>query len=65
MASIYSLLWDSNGVIEESMMEEEYIKPPGMLLFSIHSETYHTLLSSITQDDICVYTLLADYQKST
>jgi hypothetical protein len=38
MASIYSLLWDYNGVIEESMMEEKYIKPPGMLLFSIGSK---------------------------
>jgi hypothetical protein len=28
-------------------------------------ETYHTRLSSITQDDICVSTLLTDYQKST
>ena len=28
-------------------------------------ETYHTRLSSITRDDICACTLLADYQKST
>jgi hypothetical protein len=28
-------------------------------------ETYHTRLSSITRDDICACTLLADHQKST
>ena len=38
------------------------MKPPGMLL---SSETYHIRISSITQDDICACTLLADYQKST
>jgi hypothetical protein len=31
----------------------------------VSQETYHIRLSSITRDDLCVCTLLTDYQKST
>jgi hypothetical protein len=63
MASIYSLLWDSSGVIEESMMEERHKTSPGMLLSSERLITYvYPLLLGMTF--ACV-TLLSDYQKST
>ena len=53
-------------VIEESMMEE-IVHETSWYAFVLHwlQETYHTRLSSITQDDICVCTVLTDYQKST
>ncbi len=53
-------------VIEKSMMEE-IVPETSWYAFVLHrlQETYHTRLSSITQDDICVCTLLTDYQKST
>jgi hypothetical protein len=48
------------------MMEEEYIKPPGMLLFSIGSKRLIThVYPLLLWDDICVCTLLSAYQKNT
>jgi hypothetical protein len=45
------------------MMEEE-VHETSWYAF-VFQATYHTRLSSITWDDICECTLLADYQKST
>ncbi len=48
-------------------MMEEIVHETSWYVFVLHwlQETYHIRLSSITQDDICVCTLLTDYQKST
>jgi hypothetical protein len=45
-------------------MMEEIVHETSWYAFALQ-ETYHTRLSSITRDDICVCTLLTDYQKST
>ena len=45
-------------------MMEEIVHETSWYAFALQ-ETYHTRLSSITWDDICVRTLPTDYQKST
>ncbi len=48
-------------------MMEEIVHETSRYAFVLYwlQETYHIRLSSITQDDICVCTLLTDYQDST
>ena len=45
-------------------MMEEKVHETSWYAFVLHwlQETYHIRLSSISRDDICVCTLLADYQ---
>jgi hypothetical protein len=53
------------GVIEESMMEEEYINPPGMLLISIGSKRLITYIYPLLLGMTFAFALLTNYQKNT
>ena len=53
------------GVIEESMMEEEYINPPGMFLISIGSKRLITYIYPLLLGMTFAFALLTNYQKNT